>query len=218
LPKCLDSVFNQTLQDFEVIVVNDASTDDTAEVVKPYLDRIKFLSNDQNMDRNPTRMRGFDESSGQYLIFLDSDIEMQPDMLEKLYQALQDKPEASYAYGQFRFDGKFFHGYEFDPELLRKMNYIHTSALMRREHFPGFDLAITRFQDWDVWLTMLSNGYQGVFVPEEVFAAQVDPKEALSKWMPSFAYKIPWRYLGWTPKRIKDYEEAKRIIREKHNL
>ncbi|MFH1433283.1 MAG: glycosyltransferase family A protein, partial [Candidatus Uhrbacteria bacterium] len=214
LPECLDSVFGQTLQDFEVIVVNDGSTDDTLEVLEAYQDRIKLIDQ-ENQGRNPARMRGFQEASGQLLLFLDSDIKMQPDMLENLHQALENQPEASFAYGQFRFDGKFFHNFEFDPELLKKMNYIHTSALVRREHFPGFDPAIKKFQDWDVWLSMMANGYQGTFVPKLIFEAQVDSKEALSKWLPAFAYKIPWQYVGWKPKRIRDYEEAKRIIKEK---
>lgn len=216
LGKCLDSVFAQTYPNLEVIVVNDGSTDETSSVLEHYRDRIQVIRQ-ANQGRNPARMRGFTEARGEYLLFLDSDIEMIPEMLEKLYQALQETPSASFAYGQFKFGGKMFRGWPYDAEKLRELNYIHTSALIRREHFPGFDPVIKKFQDWDVWLTMLGEGHTGVYVPELLFESSVDD-QALSKWLPSFAYKIPWKRIGYVPKRIRDYEEAKKIIKEKHNL
>ena len=219
LGRCLDSVFNQTLKDFEVIVVNDASTDNTPEVLESYRDRITLINNPPNLARNPnpTRMRGFQEAKGKFLLFLDSDIKMRQDMLELLHQALVDHPEASYAYGSFRFGGKLFKGFEFDPDRLRQVDYIHTSALIRREDFPGFDPIIKKFQDWDVWLTMLEHGKHGVFVDQILFQAAVDD-HSISNWMPKIAYKLPWNLIGWKPKRIKRYEEAQEIIRRKHNL
>ena len=216
LARCLDSVFAQTINDFEVIVVNDGSTDNTLDILQSYHDRITVIDQ-ANQGRNPARTRGFKESQGDFLIFLDSDIKMRSDMLELLYQALVQNPGASYAYSSFRFGGKLFKGFPFDPERLRQLNYIHTSALIRGEDFPGFDPVIKKFQDWDVWLTMLGQGKCGVFVDQVLFHAAVD-QQALSKWMPKIAYNIPWKLIGWKPKRIKQYEEAKEIINNKHNL
>jgi len=108
IPSTLESVFAQTYQDFEVIVVNDGSTDNTKEVLKSYENQVKVI-HQENQGRNPARMRGFQEAKGEFLLFLDSDITMAPDMLEVLVKALEENPEASYAYGQFNFDGKFFH-------------------------------------------------------------------------------------------------------------
>lgn len=219
LGRCLNSVFNQTFKDFEVIVVNDASTDNTLEVLEPYLDRITLINNPPNLARNPnpTRMRGFQEAKGKFLLFLDSDIEMQPNMLELLYKALETHPRAAYAYGSFKFGFKEFKAFPFNPERLRQMNYIHTSALIRREDFPGFDPKIKKFQDWDVWLTMLGQGKQGVFVNQVIFKAAVDD-HSISNWMPKIAYKIPWRLIGWKPEAIRKYEEAREVIRRKHKL
>ncbi|MFH1142212.1 MAG: glycosyltransferase family A protein [Candidatus Uhrbacteria bacterium] len=216
LRRCLDSVFSQSFQNFEVIVVNDGSTDNTLEVLESYRDRITLIDQ-TNQGRNPARMRGYAEIKGQFLLFLDSDIEMRSDMLERLFQALTEHPEKAYAYSSFRFGGKLFKGFPFDPDRLRQVNYIHTSALIRREDFPGFDPAIKKFQDWDVWLTMLEQGKTGVFVDQVLFKASVD-QQALSKWMPKIAYRIPWKLIGWKPKAITEYEQAKTIIQQKHGI
>jgi hypothetical protein len=99
------------------------------------------------------------------------------------------------------------------------MNYIHTTSLIRREHFPGFDPAIRRFQDWDVWLTMVGQGRTGVFIDEELFRV-IDraDRPGISQWRPSILYLIPWRLLGWRPSSVRSYEDARQVIAKKHAL
>jgi len=216
LPKCLESLFAQTLKPFEIIVVNDGSTDNTAEVLARYKDRIKII-NQENNGANAARNRGFDESSGDFVIFCDADIIFEQDALEKMHKTLADNPDASYAYSSFKFGFKIFKLWPFDGDKLKQMPYIHTSSLIRREHFPRFDEKIKRLQDWDLWLTILEQGHPGVWIPEVLF--YVEPRKAgMSEWIPSFLYKIPWPILGFTPKAIQKYKTAETVIREKHNL
>ncbi|MBI5071492.1 glycosyltransferase family 2 protein [Candidatus Falkowbacteria bacterium] len=213
---CLLSLFNQTFKDFEIIVVNDGSTDNTSEILEKYKDRVKII-NQENRGAPAARNRGFRESVGQFIIFADADVKAKPEMLAKMFQALEKHPEASYAYSSFMWGRKKFGLHEFDGEALKKMNYITSTTLIRREHFPGWDESFKKFQDWDLWLTMLEQDHTGVWVPEFLFDV-IDTKATMSRWLPSFMYKIPWEKIGWAPKAIKKYNVALKIIKEKHRL
>lgn len=213
---CLNSIVAQTFQDFEIIVINDGSTDETPNIVLRYGDRVIFISQD-NRGRNTARNRGFQASRGKFLLFCDADIIMKTTFLEKLHQSLVGRSEASYAYSSFHYGKKSFRLWPFSPQRLRSMPYIHTTSLIRREHFPGFDESLKRLQDWDLWLTMLEQGHAGVWLPEYLFTIRTHRGE-LSKWFPSMALKIPWRRFGIRIARVEQYRQAEAIIRAKHHL
>lgn len=218
LPFCLASVFAQTYSPIEVIVVDDGSTDGTADLLASYGDKIKVIRQ-ENKGANPARNRGFKEAAGELVIFCDADVIMQPAMLEKMQAALTAHHEASYAYSGFKFGWKTFRGKVFDAAALRSMNFIHTTSLIRRNDFPGFDETIRRLQDWDVWLTMLEAGKSGTLVPEVLFRVRIDGASRIgSSWLPKFVYALPWSKLPWSPKRIRNYELARQIIIAKHSL
>jgi len=224
---CLRSILNQTFKDYEIIIVNDGSTDNTLEVLEKYKNppplfwgkkwwRVKII-NQENRGAAAARNRGFKESQGEFVLFCDADMVLKPEMLEKLKDALEKNLEKSYAYCSFKFGWKKFKCGKFDAEKLKKMNYIHTSALIRREHFLGFDQSLKKFQDWDLWLTMLECGYEGVWLPEILF--KIKPrKKGISHWLPSFFYKLPLTKIGIYSKIIDNYQRTKNIIKNKHNL
>ena len=91
---------------------------------------------------------------------------------------------------------------------------------MRRAYFPGFDEDLKRFQDWDLWLTMLANNNVGIFVPEILFRASVT-RIGISSWRPRLWYFF-WssvrRYTGLTSESYLKYMAAKEIILRKHHL
>lgn len=218
LPGCLESLFAQTYRPIEIIVVDDGSTDNTQDVLARYAERITIVKQ-ENEGANPARNRGLKEAKGEYVIFCDADVKMTPKMLEKMFEALQRHPEASYAYSGFWFGWKHFKGVVFDANQLRKLNFVHTSSLVRRADFPGFDEHIRRLQDWDVWLTMLEQGKTGVLVPETLFSVSIDGASRIgSSWLPAFVYRLPWQRLAWKPRRVQKYEEAREIIKRKHRL
>ncbi|MFH1192649.1 MAG: glycosyltransferase family 2 protein [bacterium] len=270
LCKCLDSVFAQTFRDFEIIIINDGSTDGTEKILDDYLKtpplppsrgelgatpplrqaqgrllppssvEIKII-NQKNQGAPVARNNGFKESKGEYVIFLDADIVLRKDALEKMLGALGKntpltpltrgelgnsplpahsfKGGIAYAYSDFKFGFKKFKLFPFDGKKLRKNNYIHTSALIRRDAFPagGFDVSLKKFQDWDLWLTMLEEGHIGVWIPEVLFKVK-QRKQGMSEWLPSFIYKIPWAKFGIKIKAIEKYEKWLEVVRNKHGL
>ncbi|MBI1961282.1 MAG: hypothetical protein HYS45_01105 [Parcubacteria group bacterium] len=119
-------------------------------------------------------------------------------------KVLDENPGASYAYSSFKFGWKTFKLWEFDADRLRQMPFIHTTSLMRREHFPGFDESLKRLQDWDLWLTMLEKGYNGIWIQEVLF--NVKTGGTMSSWLPSFLAK-----------RNKEYQASVEVVRKKHS-
>lgn len=213
---CLESLFRQTFIDFEIILVNDGSTDGTEEVVKPFLDRITYIYQ-ENRGGNAARNRGAREAKGKYLFFCDADLVLKPEVLAKMLKSLKENPEASYVYCSFRYGMKVFRLWSFDADKLRQVNYIHTSSLIRVEHFPGFDESVRRLQDWDLWLTMLEQDHVGVWLPEILFKC-IPHKGGISTWVPGIFYRIPWRKFGLRVKTVEKYQEAEKIMKAKHNL
>src|SRR3989339_54138 len=216
LPACLSSIFDQDYCDFEVIVVDDGSTDGTEEILRPFLSRISYVWQ-ENQGANSARSRGYREARGRLVLFCDADIVMKPNCLKKMVQILESQPDAAYVYCSFMYGWKKFRLWPFDPVRLRRINYIHTTSLIRREYFPGFDEAIHKLQDWDLWLTMLERGQFGVWIPEYLFLA-IPHRGGISTWIPGIFYRIPWIRLGLRMRAVERFQIAERIIKKKHHL
>ncbi len=91
LPRAIESVLEQTYGDFELIIVDDASTDDTKGVVSQFDDyRIQYYRFDENKGANAARNYGLNKSNGEYISFLDSDDSYKQKRLDKMVGKLED--------------------------------------------------------------------------------------------------------------------------------
>ena len=91
LPKCIDSIINQTLENIEIILVNDGSTDSCAEIIESYANkdnRIKVIHK-KNGGQSSARNMGLDIAKGEYIGFVDSDDWLHYDMYENMYKSIK---------------------------------------------------------------------------------------------------------------------------------
>ncbi len=185
LPKAIESVIKQTESDFELIIVDDASTDNTKEVVDRYakLDkRIVFfpLSENTGSDTAPKNW-GITLARGEYIAYLDDDVQWATYHLEILLKAFEEDPELDVAFCESLLyqDGKqigkaicpcgIWGDPEFDGQFLLNRNYIDTSQTMHKKEavvaVGGWDERLEKFVDWNLWVRMLKWGAKFVHVP-----------------------------------------------------
>ena len=88
--RCLDSIMNQTFTDFEVIIVNDGSTDDSKDIIAKYPYKV---INQKNQGLSMARNNGVKEATGDYLLFLDSDDYIDKDLLKEINKSLSNNPD-----------------------------------------------------------------------------------------------------------------------------
>jgi glycosyltransferase involved in cell wall biosynthesis len=220
LEKALDSILVQTHKNVEIIIVDDGSVDPVQRSAFSAQRSIPInLIRQENKGAPAARNRGFREAKGEYVIFWDADVVAQPEMLEKMLDSLRKHPEASYSYSDYSFGWKKMPAQKFAPAVLKKRNYIMSTSLIRREDYPesGWDESLKRFQDWDIWLTMLESKKIGVYIPELLFKV-IPHKDGISTWLPKFAYKFPFRYLPILRNKVKGFEKSRAIVLSKHNL
>ena len=96
LPKCLESLTNQTLKDIEIICVNDGSMDNSLAILKEFASkdsRIRIIDN-QHQGVAKTRNTGIEQSTGEYIGFVDSDDYIDIDFFEKLYNLSKSHTKA----------------------------------------------------------------------------------------------------------------------------
>lgn len=166
----INSVLKQTFKDYEIIVVDDGSTDGT-QLELSYLvhsGKLRYVYQENN-GLASARNRGIDESVGRYLAFLDSDDIWLPSKLEKQVAMLEKDPHCAMVYT----DSRNFNEYGLSPvsrlvssdkntmagmiwEYLVMGNFINPSTVLIRKTVIGqvgyFDTALKMGEDWDFWM------------------------------------------------------------------
>lgn len=180
LAEAIDSVLAQTYPDFEILVVDDGSTDDTAVVAQSYTDsRVRYIYK-ENGGLSSARNAGLRHASGEYISYLDSDDCFLPDKLALLVAELKAHPDVGLVAGQALPIDEYGRqvGIKFDKALpedstqLLLGNPLHVgSVLLRREwqeQVGFFDETLRSYEDWDMWLRLALAGCQMRFLQEPV--------------------------------------------------
>lgn len=183
----VESALRQSLAALEVVVVNDGSTDATAEIVGDIDDPRVRLVNQANRGLPAARNAGIKASRGAYVAFLDSDDLLLPDFVQLGIDALRARARPGFAYtdayvldeasGRIRETSAMA---QFDPPIpppqdsadfliaLMRINFVYVSTIVPREVLEatgGFNESLTSCEDYDLWLRILVHGFEAAWFP-----------------------------------------------------
>lgn len=183
--QAVESVLTQTYPHFELLVVNDCSTDRTVDLVKEIATqdkRVRLISNQKNSGVSYTRKHGLDEARGSWIAILDSDDVWAPEKLEKQI-ALQEKTNADLLFTGSAFmdaDGKPINWYLHAPsevsyrQLLKQNVLSNSSALVRKELYAKhYAVGDGMHEDFAIWLGILKEGRKAYGVDEPLLIYRI---------------------------------------------
>ncbi|WP_017317896.1 glycosyltransferase family 2 protein [Mastigocladopsis repens] len=204
IKRAIESALSQTEQNIEVIVVDDASTDNTVEVVNSFTDpRIKLLVNEVNKGPSYSRNRAFKEAKGEWLALLDSDDWYAPKRLEMLLQ-VADRENADLIADDMYFieegaDSPWSitvfikHGMQLDkPKQIDPVYFVDrylsiTKPLIKLnflvEHNLEFNESLRYEEDFILFLLCLINGARFIIVPESFYFYQIRRSSLMKEYL-----------------------------------
>jgi glycosyltransferase involved in cell wall biosynthesis len=227
--KAIESVLAQTCRDFELIVVDDGSTDNTAKEVKRYGDRVCYIYQ-KNRGPSAARNTGIKAARGKYIAFLDSDDRFFPDKLRRNKKYLKRHPKCKFLYSWYtEVDGdgnklgvkKPRHcrsRKEIQKQLYRRNFTIRTSSVVvKRTCFKRvglFDENYLKSQDWDMWLRLVAKyrGYcqKAPLVEYRRHDDSITGRYKISPYHPFIRRKARMLF-GWGKRRT--FKRTKRVIK-----
>lgn len=172
LGETIESVLAQTFGDYEIIVVDDGSTDDSGRVARGYGAAVRLVSQ-ENQGLAGARNSGIRHAQGMLVALLDSDDQWLPQYLEQMVRLADENPGASVFYCAVTYvdaqgrdlpqqpDAVVLPPAEMYAALLRSNFLVPSTILMRRTAAVDaglFDPQFRRLQDWELWLRMLGQG------------------------------------------------------------
>lgn len=183
--KTVESVFEQTCGDWELILIDDCSTDNSAEICRSYADldsRVSLLINDRNSGAAKSRNRGIRAARGRFIAFCDSDDTWLPGKLEIQIRVLLSS-EAAVCFSSYYKVGNIPIQHErivlaapvVDYEMQKKSNFVgcstavYDSAKCGKVEMPDF----RKRQDYGLWLSILKQGHIAVGVKEPLVLYRV---------------------------------------------
>ena len=197
LRQAVESVLNQTFKDFELIILDDGSTNNVAEVIRSYTDnRIRFVQNGTNKGISFTRNRLIELALGEYIAIADSDDLSLPTRFEKQVHFLDTHPDFSLVGTWYeRFPDYFVPKF---PEQVGLMDMLKWCAIAQpvvmyrkadfEKHNLTYDKEMIVAEDYDLWVTALIKGLKLGNIPEVLIKYRWHPDNVSHKKQKQMAY------------------------------
>lgn len=214
----LDSILSQEFKDWEFIICDDASTDDTLAICQQYANKhpgsFKVIANDRNMKLAGALNRCLAVSRGKYIARMDADDISRPDRLRKLVSVLESQQDIDLVGSSMqRFDGNGLGDVVKPPEhpdrysLRKGAPFLHPTILARREVYErtgGYneDPRVQRCEDRELWYEFFSLGFVGMNLAEPLHLFREDihairRRTVKSRWDAFRTEIIGYRKLGY---------------------
>lgn len=170
LPASLKSLAAQTFRDFEVILANDGSSDDSPRIARGLMEHYRGVMRITLLDlphrgMTATRNAALSVARGDYCLDLPADDLLSKEFLEVGVSYLDEHPETSIVYFPYQNFGRetsFFLPPEFDPQVLKYWNYVSDQSLYRKDVYKalgGYATISTVYDDWDFWIRAAYHGF-----------------------------------------------------------
>lgn len=173
--EAIQSALNQSYKPIEIIVVDDGSTDDSAKIAQSFGKQVVFYQQPQS-GPGKARNYGVQQAKGEYIAFLDADDLLDPAFIHDSLTALRSTAQGAYTYSRMQKFGKqsgLAETIPFDAGfLVRRSNFVGIGVVMPKSLFQsvgGFDEHLTAFEDWDLWLKLLSKGHHGTLIDKPLY-------------------------------------------------
>ena len=181
--EAIESVYKQTYKNIELICVNDASSDDSHEIIKALsgggqYENFIYINHLENKGVVATRNEAIEIATGEYILPLDADDTIEPTFVEKAVKILDENPDVGIVYCWVRSFGNGMSTYtskinNFDLNMEIFENSIVNTSMFRKSEFievGGYkDYMKNGFEDWELWISILEKGYKAYLIKEVLF-------------------------------------------------
>lgn len=185
LERCINSLKEQSLKDWDAVFVVDGEDSQAVGVIRSAMKKCpnhyKVLSVEHG-GAPKARNTGAMHTTGDNIIFWDSDCLIEPDAAKGWVKIFKDEPEVGFIYSGYRFleEKGAIDSEPFDPWLLKVRNYISTCFPLRREFLVKWNEDLESLQDWDFWLSVVEKGAKGKFLRGYAFATAYPTDKSIS--------------------------------------
>lgn len=209
----IDSIINQTLQDWEFVICDDCSSDNTYKILKDYEthnpDKFVILRNEKNSKLSFSLNRCLDNCKGEYIARMDGDDISVKNRLERQVDFLDSHPEyAMVGTAMLPFDEKGDRPVRYAKpvpdknDMVNRSPFFHATIMMRKEVYDLIDRYLvskrtTRAQDYDMWFRFFARDLKGYNLQEPLYRVLEDDAAIKRRTFKTRCYEVQTRLIGY---------------------